>query len=175
LRPISMRDCEAFFDIFSDAETLRYWSGEPISKPGEAESLVRRELEFSESGSCITWGIALPDSNRLIGKITLFQFSDQNRRAELGYLLNRRYWGMGYMSEVMECVLDYAFDVLKLHRLEADTDPENSASLAVLEKFCFQREGMFRQRWYVCGKWLDSVMLGLLRKDYENRAAASAD
>jgi ribosomal-protein-alanine N-acetyltransferase len=169
LRPLSMADSEAFLDIFSDVETLQYWSGEPIRELHEAETLIREDLEYSMEGKCIVWGVALPDSNRLIGKFILFQFNEQNRRAEVGYILNRRHWGQGYMTEVMSRVLDYAFDVLKLHRLEADTDPDNTASLAILEKFGFQREGLFRQRWYVSGKWLDSVMLGLLRTDYNSR------
>ena len=168
LRPLNIGDSEAYFDIFSDAETLQYWSGEPINNHSEAESLIRRDLEFSRDGTCINWGVALPDSNRLIGKFILFQFSEQNRRAEVGYILDRRHWGLGYMSEVMECMLDYAFDALELHRLEADTDPDNAASLAILEKYGFQREGLFRQRWYVGGKWLDSVMLGLLKADFKN-------
>jgi ribosomal-protein-alanine N-acetyltransferase len=170
LRSINLADVDAFFDIHSDAETLRYWSGAPISKRSEAESLVRKEMEWSVSGQAINWGIALPETNQLIGKFTLFQYSEQNRRAEVGYLLNRDYWGRGYMSEVMECALSYAFDVLNLRRLEADTDPENTASLALLEKFSFKREGYFRKRWLVCDKWLDSVMLGLLKEDYLDRS-----
>ena len=113
LRAIGMADTDAFFDIYSDAETLRYWSGAPISNLSEAEDLLRKELEWSIKGQCINWGIALPSSNRLIGKFTLFQYSEQNRRAEVGYILNRRYWGQAYMSEVMKCALDFAFDVLQ--------------------------------------------------------------
>ena len=114
----------------------------------------------------MSWGIALPDSNLLIGKICLFQISEQNRRAEIGYLLNRRQWGKGYMTEAMVFVLAYAFEGLGLHRIEADTDPENLPSLALLEKFGFAREGLFHDRWYVHGKWHDSVMLGLLASTY---------
>lgn len=173
LRPITKQDTGAFFNIFSDVETLRYWSDVPISQLSEAESLIQKELEWSGSGKSITWGIALPESDLLIGKFTLFQFSEQNRRAEVGYVLDRRYWRMGYTSEVMECVLNFAFDSLQLHRLEADTDPENTASLALLEKFGFQREGMFRDRWNMNGQWLDSVMLGLLRPDYRKLPGAT--
>jgi len=169
LRPIGAQDCQAFFDIFSDAETLRYWSDSPISEYSEAEALLKKELDWSSSGKCINWGIALPGVNTLIGKFTLFQYSEQNRHAEVGYVLDRRYWGRGLMTEVMACVLDYAFDELRLHRLEADTDPDNVASLALLEKFGFQREGFFRERWYIREKWLHSVMLGLLRQDYLER------
>ena len=63
----------------------------------------------------------------------------------------------------MECMLDFAFNELDLHRLEADSDPDNQASLALLEKFGFQREGLFRERWWIDGRWCDSVMLGLIR------------
>ena len=169
LRPLAVADADAFFEIFSDPQTMRYWSGSPIHKRQEAVSLLERELELSDSGICVTWGIALPETDQVIGKYTLFQFSEQNRRAEVGYILARRHWGRGYMSEVMRCVLDYAFNSLDLHRLEADTDPANEGSLALLEKFGFLREGLFRQRWYVNGKWLDSVMLGLLREDYRTQ------
>ena len=167
LRPITTRDTGAFFDIFSDFETLRFWSNPPISELSEAEALIQEELEWSGSGKSITWGMALPESDYLIGKFTLFQFHEQNRRAEVGYILDRRHWRMGYMSEAMDSVLHFAFDTLQLHRLEADTDPENLASLALLEKFGFQREGLFRDRWYMDSRWLDSVMLGLLRPDFK--------
>jgi len=84
----------------------------------------------------------------------------------VGYILNRKYWGKGLMTEALTCLLNHAFDTLDLHRLEADTDPDNSASLAVLEKLGFQREGYFRERWFVHGKWHDSVMLGLIRSEF---------
>ena len=169
LRPLEMSDSGAFLDIFSDAETLLYWSREPISSIAEAESLVQQDIEWSASDDCICLGVALADSNLLIGKITLFQLSEQNRRAEIGYVLDRRQWDKGYMTEALGWLLTHAFDEMKLHRLEADTDPDNLPSLALLEKFGFSREGLFRDRWWVHGKWHDSVMLGLLEEDYRKQ------
>ena len=173
LRPLEMGDSGAFLDIFSDAETLLYWSREPINSIAEAESLLQQDIEWSASDDCICLGVALADSNLIIGKITLFQLSKQNRRAEIGYVLDRRHWGKGYMTEAMGWLLDFAFNVLKLHRLEADTDPDNIPSLALLEKFGFAREGLFRDRWWVHDKWHDSVMLGLLEKDYRKKCATA--
>jgi len=166
LRPLEMNDSGAYLDIFSDTMTLLYWSNEPISSIEEAESLIRQDIEWSASDNCICLGVALADSNLIIGKVTLFQLSEQNRRAEIGYLLDRRHWGRGYMSEAMARVLAYAFNTLNLHRIEADTDPDNTPSLALLDRFGFSREGLFRDRWFVHGKWHDSVMLGLLVEDY---------
>jgi ribosomal-protein-alanine N-acetyltransferase len=169
LRPLEMSDGSAYLDIFSDTETLLYWSTEPITNIEEAESLVRQDIEWSALDSCICLGVALADSNLIIGKVTLFQLSEQNRRAEIGYVLDRRQWGKGYMTEALGWLLAHAFDELKLHRLEADTDPDNLASLALLEKFGFAREGLFRDRWWVHGKWHDSIMLGLLEEDYRKQ------
>jgi len=99
----------------------------------------------------------------LIGKCILFQFNHENHRAEIGYILNRNYWRRGYMFQALEAVIDFAFGTLKLHRLEADVDPDNAGSLGVLEKLGFEREGLFRDRWLQNGEWVDSVMLGLVK------------
>ena len=74
------------------------------------------------------------------------------------------------MSEALAAVLDFAFDHLELHRIEADVDPDHAASLALLSKFGFRREGLLRERWRVHGAWHDTVMLGLLAGDYVRRA-----
>ncbi len=66
------------------------------------------------------------------------------------------------MHQAMDAVIGIAFNELGLHRLEADVDPGNTGSLALLEKLGFEREGLFRDRWYINKHWSDSVMLGLL-------------
>ena len=166
LRAINKADSNDLFAIYADRKTLEYWGRDPVQSPAEAWNMIRENMEHVAAGTAILWGIALNDSEQLIGSCTLFKINHQNRNCEIGYILNRAYWGQGLMSEAIKCVIDHAFDVLDLHRLEADTDPKNLASLALLEKLGFQREGYFRERWFVHAKWHDSVMLGLLRSDY---------
>jgi len=174
LRPLEKGDRDAVLEIYSDAETMLYWSSEPISTFGQADEIIENEIKWGAEGNCWNRGIALVESNLLIGKICLFQISEQNRRAEIGYLLNRQHWGKGYMSEAMEFLLAFAFDEMDLHRIEADTDPDNLPSLALLDRFGFVREGYFPDRWFVHGKWHDSVMLGLLEDTYrKNRMDGS--
>jgi RimJ/RimL family protein N-acetyltransferase len=171
LRPITISDRWAFFEIFSDAEALEYWSREPIKTMEESDRLLRKELDWAASGSCMSWGIEVRGAESrgaggLIGKVVLFAVNEQNRRAEIGYILGRPYWRKGYMSEALTRVLAYAFDELHLHRIEADTDPNNQSSLALLQRLGFRREGLFRDRWWVNGKWHDSVMFGLLDREF---------
>jgi RimJ/RimL family protein N-acetyltransferase len=166
LRGINETDSDDLYAIYSDVKTLEYWGQDPVQSPAEAWKKIKENMKSVEDGTAVLWGIALRDDNRLIGTCTLFKINQQNKNGEAGYILNRTYWGKGLMTEAMGSVFDYAFNDLDFHRLEADTDPKNIASLALLEKFGFQREGYFRERWFVHGKWHDSVMLGLLRSDY---------
>ena len=181
LRPLRLEDSEAMYEIYSDPETMEYWSSQPVKSIEGARKLVQADVDWVKQGSAVLWAIAEPSSNKALGKCVLFQFSKENQRAELGYVLTRERWGIGLMTEVMTKVIDFAFDELGLHRLEADTDTLNAGSLALLGKLGFQQEGVFRQRWKVYGEWQDSAMLGLLKPDWEasglsgNKAAQVSD
>ena len=162
IRRICMADAPAMLDILSDEETVRYWGRPMMTELAQAESYTRENLRWMEDGHCLYWSLEEKASKRMIGTCTLFRLDIDNRRGEIGYLLNREYWQQGLMSEALECVIAYAFGELKLHRLEADTDPDNIASIRILERFGFQREGLFRDRWLINGRWCDSLMLGLV-------------
>lgn len=167
LRALETGDAGGYLDIFSDPQSMVFWSGEHITTLAEAEQMLAEDFEWVRSGEALCWGIALPESNQFIGKISLYFFSKQNRRAETGYILNRKFWGRGLMSEALAAVLKYAFEELDMHRIEADVDPDHAASLALLKKFGFVHEGVLRDRWFVHGEWHDSVMLGLLADDFQ--------
>lgn len=162
IRCLRMEDAPAMLDILSDEETVRFWGRPMMTELSQAETYTRENLQWMEDGHCLYWGLEEKTSGRMIGTCTLFRLDSDNRRGEIGYLLNRAYWQQGLMSEALECVIAYAFGELKLHRLEADTDPDNIASIRILERFGFQREGLFRDRWLINGRWCDSLMLGLV-------------
>lgn len=171
LRPLLPEDAEAYLDMFSNHEAMNFWSGAAITSLQEAREMLKNDLEWTARGDALCWAITQTGNGELIGKISLYLYSEQNRRAETGYILNRRHWGRGLMSEALGVVLDFAFEQLSLHRVEADVDPDNAASLALLRNFGFVREGLFRDRWFVHDEWHDSVMLGLLKADYKRRTS----
>lgn len=172
LRTLVPDDARGMHAIYGDEETMRHWSDGPSADLDETRRRLAADLAFARSGGSAVWGVVLKDSDELIGKCTLFQFSAQNRRAEIGYILNRAHWGKGVMSEVCGELLRHAFEDLGLHRLEADTDPANAASIALLERLGFCREGYFPERWYVGETWHDSIMFGLLRSRWAARHRA---
>lgn len=166
LRPSNTTDAEGMFAMLSDPESMKYWSDPPISDLDTAVEVLNKDLESDAQGNSMCWAITLRGQDHMIGKCILFQFSRDNHRAEIGYILNREYWRRGLTHQALQAVIEFAFNTLKLHRIEADVDVENTASLGLLEKLGFEREGLFRERWRVYGEWQDSVMLGLLKQDW---------
>lgn len=162
LRALTDADIPALFHLFSDPEALRYWSHGPFTREAQARELLERVQVGLRQRQFYQWGIARCDSGELIGTCTLFNLHPTNRRAELGFMLSRGHWGRGLMREALERLLDFGFRDLGLHRLEADTDPGNTASNGLLERLGFRREGLLRQRWFVHGQWADTVYWGLL-------------
>ena len=166
LRWISADDVDAFYAIYSNPEVMRYWSTPPLANRDQARKLVDEIHESWKRRAILKWGIALRSDNQLIGSITLFNLDFTHRRAEIGYALGREYWGHGYMNEALMTVLKYAFEVLELHRIEADVDPRNAASIKTVERLGFQREGYLRERWQVNGEIQDAYFFGLLRQEW---------
>jgi ribosomal-protein-alanine N-acetyltransferase len=166
LRPSKLSDAEGLLAMLSDPQSMKYWSDQPISNIEDATRVLEKDLESDARGNSMCWSVFLNGQDRMIGKCILFQFSQANQRAEIGYILNRKYWRQGLMQQALEAVIEFAFNTLKLHRIEADVDTENTGSLGILEKLGFQREGLFRDRWRVYDEWQSSVMLGLLKKDW---------
>jgi len=165
LRPSRLADVEGMFAMLSDPESMKYWSSTPVTKIDDALEVLRQDLESDAKGNSMCWAVTLKGQDEMIGKCILFQFSQANHRAEIGFILDRNYWRQGFMRQALEAVIDFAFTTLQLHRIEADVDPENTGSLGVLEKLGFQREGLFRDRWLLNNEWVDSVMLGLVKPD----------
>jgi len=162
LRRISMSDAKGMFAILSDPQSMKYWSDAPITNIEDAIKILQKETESDARGDSMSWAVMLNGHETMIGKCVLFQFSQANRRAEIGFILNREYWGRGLMRQALEAVINFAFTTLDLHRIEADVDPDNTASLGLLERLHFKREGLFHDRWWLYCQWQDSIMLGLL-------------
>ena len=163
LRPSTITDVEAMFSMLSDKESMQYWSDPPISSMEEAVEVLMKDLDSDARGNSMCWAVTQKDQDEMIGKVILFQYSKENQRAEIGYLLERKYWRQGVMQQALGAVIKFAFNTLDLHRIEADVDSENIPSIGLLEKLGFEREGLFHDRWRVYGEWQDSVMLALIK------------
>ena len=103
----------------------------------------------------------------LLGTGGLWQWNKPHYHAEVGYELDPERWGRGYMPEALRAMCRFGFDRMELHRVVANVDPRNRASVRTLEKVGFILEGTLREDWYHDGTFLDSGVYGLLRADFE--------
>ena len=168
LRWISEDDIDGLYDVFSDPQEMRYWSTGPLAHREGAAEMQREIAAGNLSNTMMKWGLALRESNLVIGTTTLFNLNLDNGRAEIGYAMARAYWGKGYMQEALQALVSHAFEVMELRRLEADVDPRNAASIRTLERLGFQREGFLRERWHVNGELQDALFYGLLRREWKH-------
>ena len=166
IRRLTSADAPSFFAVFSNAEVMRYWGSPALTDAVQAEQKIASILAHYEAGDLYQFAIVRKSDGQMIGTCTLHQIHVQNRRAEVGYVLGRPYWGNGFMNEAVRALIDYAFDKMKLHRLEADIDPRNEASAKSLERLGFQREGYLRERWIVGEEVSDSALYGLLAREW---------
>jgi RimJ/RimL family protein N-acetyltransferase len=167
MRWASEDDVDALYEVFSDPRVMRYWSSGPLPNREAAAAMQRDIAEGNRQDTMWKWGLALRETNKLIGTVTLFHLNLSNGRAEIGYAMGSAYWGMGYMNEALTALIIHAFDVLNLRRLEADVDPRNTPSVRTLERLGFQREGFLRERWHVGGELQDALFYGLLRREWQ--------
>jgi RimJ/RimL family protein N-acetyltransferase len=165
LRALGAGDVPALFGVFSDPQTMRYWSRPAMRNPSEAEELLREIGRLAASRTLFQWGLALREDDVVIGTCTLAWLDWTHRRAELGYALGSPHWRRGFMGEALPALIEHAFGALALRRLEADVDPRNEPSLRLLDKLGFKREGYLRERYDVNGELQDTALFGLLARE----------
>ena len=135
----------------------------------EAEALLENIESHTGPQTLFEWGIVLRADDLVIGTCTLHRIDQQHRRAELGYILRRDLWGRGLAHEALTALLNHAFGAMGLHRLEADIDPRNAASIRSVERLGFKLEGRLRERYFLAGEIQDSVIYGLLAPEWTSR------
>ena len=114
-----------------------------------------------------TFAVVLKSENKLIGGCGIYVSNTVNREAFLGYIFHRGYWGRGYATETASALVAFGFNRLKMHRIFATCDPQNLASIKVLEKVGMQKEGLLRQNYLIRGKWRDSLLFAIIENDFQ--------
>lgn len=169
LRALSESDVADVFSVFSDPVVMRYWDGSVMATQQDAMKYIEQIRQGFRRRELFQWGIADAANDTVIGTCTLIRWSPNHERCEIGFALRQTCWGKGLGFEAVTALIEFAFTTLELHRLEADVDPRNDRSLRLLERCGFRREGLLRERYYVNGERQDTLMLGLLRREWPGR------
>ncbi len=167
LRFFEEGDAAAQYAIFSDPAVMRYWSSAAWTNMQQAHDSIRKAQEAYADGSSLCLAVVLKLTGEVIGYVNLYSIYYSNRRSDIGYALAQAHWGKGYLAEALRAMIDHAFHVMDLNRIEADIDPRNAASEKLLKRMGFQQEGYMRERWIVNGEICDTAFYGLLRSEWQ--------
>jgi [ribosomal protein S5]-alanine N-acetyltransferase len=113
--------------------------------------------------------IDLNEPNQFIGLIALIIGKPNYRTAEVWFKIHKNFWSKGYTTEALTRLLEFGFNELQLHRIEAGCATENIASSKVLEKVGMIREGMKRKKLPIRGAWKDNYFYAILEEDFKNK------
>ncbi len=134
--------------------------------PGAALEFVRAARGRWEKGDGVTF-VAEPRDGGAIVACAGLEIAAEHRNAELGYWVAMECWGEGYATEAARAVVDIAFERLDLRRVHAGHYAHNPASGRVLAKLGFRHEGVRPKHVRRLGEFVDLVLMGLLREDWE--------
>ena len=172
LRWLTDNDLSALQRIFSTPDVVRYMSGELQDTEQKSREYLFSIQQGFLTGELYQWGLEC--GGEVIGTATLAGLERHPggiHQAEIGFALAQSHWGRGLMRQTLPALLDFAFSRLGLHRITADVDPRNNASLRLLAFLGFQREGLMRQRYFHLGEIQDAVIFGLLRDEWLSATA----
>jgi ribosomal-protein-alanine N-acetyltransferase len=166
LRQIKPSDAEALFAIHSDAQWMRWYGVDPITERYQADQLAELFAGWFAAGTGFRWGLERKEDKRLLGTCGLFRWNKSWHNCVVGYEIAREVHGQGYMREALTAVFDYGFHEMRLHRIQAETHPDNAASIGLATRLGFRFEGVHREQAYWSGRYHDLHCYALLEKEW---------
>jgi len=158
---------QSIYEIFSLNEVTRYYGTNSFTLPAEAYQLIDMFHRNFLDKRGIRWGIKLKENQRIVGTLGLNGLHLKNKRAEIGYEIHPSFWRNGFALEAINEVLRFSFMRLELHRIGAVVYPENEASLRLLVKLGFNKEGVLRGYMYQNEQFHDTCVMSLLKPEWE--------
>jgi ribosomal-protein-alanine N-acetyltransferase len=164
IRPPARKDAREFLSLMRASVRLHRGFVSAPERPKEFAKL----LERSDLRNSIWFFVCRTEDERIVGAFHLDQIVYGNfRSAYVGYYAGEPFAGRGYMSEGLRLVLRHAFARLKLHRVEANIQPNNAASLALVRRNGFKREGYSPRFLKIGGRWRDHERWAILREEWK--------
>lgn len=169
LREIHPEHAEDYFDVMGRDEVTQYYGMDSLKEIKQAKELIESFHTTKDAGRGMRWGMFKKGSDRLMGTIGLNNLLLYSKKTEVGYEIHPNYWRKGFVFEANKAVLDYAFGELELYRVGAITFPENTASIRLLEKLGFKKEGTLRGYLFQRNQSYDANVFSLLRPEWEEK------
>ncbi|KAF2077473.1 hypothetical protein CYY_001246 [Polysphondylium violaceum] len=156
LRNVKREDAENVFLLRSNKEAMRFVPRPIAQSVADAHTLIDNTIKMVESNEGINFAIVEKSNpDKLIGLIGFLRTKKDQYRSEIGYMLHPDYHRRGYVLEALNRLVEYGWDGIGFHTVEAIVDPINEPSWKLLEKAGFTLEGVFKQSFFFKGEFSD--------------------
>jgi ribosomal-protein-alanine N-acetyltransferase len=164
LRRMTPKDASVILTLRSNENLMKYIDRERTKSLTEAKEFLAKIDATIISNNGIMWGIVFKEKpEELIGNIGFWRLIKEHYRAEVGYMLHPDHWQKGIMKEALLSVIDFGFEKMNLHSIEANINPGNEASAKILEATGFVKEAYFKEDFYFNGVFGDTIIYSRLK------------
>ena len=161
IRKFELKDLQAVYEYTSDAKVMKY-----IPEGVFKEEAVKEFIQQNMGEEAEKFAVILKDENLLIGHIFFGKYFGDHTY-EIGWVFNPKFYNQGYASESAKAMLEHGFEKMKLHRIIATCQPQNTPSYRVMEKIGMRREGYFKKCIPSGDEWWDEYYYAILDEEWK--------
>ena len=165
LRELRMSDAKALLALLTTEEVTRFISPPPTTVEG-FERFIAWTVREREAGRYLCFAVVPDGYDTAVGLFQVRQLDPTFGTAEWGFAIGSEFWGSGLFSEGAALVVDFAFDVIGVHRLEARAAVANGRGNGALRKVGAVQEGTLRKSFLRGGKHHDQALWSIIREDW---------
>jgi ribosomal-protein-alanine N-acetyltransferase len=165
LRELRPSDASSLHGLFAMPEVARFIAPPPATVDA-FERFIFRINRQRAAGRHVCFAVTLKDDDRAIGLFQIHETESGFRTAEWGFALGSPFWGTGIFEEGANLMLEFAFNTLGVHRLEARAVVTNGRGGRALQKLGAVQEGVLRKSFFRNGQYLDQVLYGIVQDDW---------
>jgi len=162
LRPLESKDLPFIHAIDNERHTMAFWFKEPYESLDELTILYNKHIQDDYERRFV-----IDSDGQFAGIIELIDINFIHRTAEIQIIIKSNFQGQGLAETAMLKGLDYAFNILNMHKVFLYVDAENHKALHIYKKLGFVQEGVLRRQFFVEGKYHDSIVMGIFREELQ--------
>ena len=167
LRQVTQEDSAGLFLCYSDPEIMKYLAA-PLDNEDAIQGILEDYKDGFDHGYNLIWSIIIKETGAFAGTAGYEEFSFLDCKADIGFSLLRTHQRMGYMREALQEIIACGFQRLKLNRIQTTVVPENTASVKLLNRMGFRKEGHMKQSVFFNNSFHDELTFALLNSTEEN-------
>ncbi len=164
LRPITVDDAEEVFAYASDPIVSQYMIFSTHQTIEDSLAWLRNVPGEFARKERMNFGIVRKSDKKFLGASSFHHISQQHHNLEIGYVLNRAFWGQGYMTEAVREMIRFAFEEMRMHRVAARCQIANGASAKVMERCGMSREATFCEDEVIHGEYVSNHLYAIVNE-----------